>query len=308
VKLQDSDFIKNSSLFRPRTTPAKMREWLWVRLGGVRTAMCASLLLLMFFIWFENSSLQILLFTLLTAWQHRSTLGVWSSTTIAMASAYGIFLLIDLMAESYLLFFLLSVLILFPPENSTLAEARGTPAVLMNYSKIEEMLVSSNSSGGSTEDDLGTQQDDDQAEGGQQEEQEEDETSTALSCPPPALREVWTSNQSSLAISTSSKTTSRKGSMDSSSSFSPGEQFTVTQSLQHSWQDHNLLRGAGVGVRHIQIHIKTHALGRLQFKVVDADAHLQGKAAQKQLTAIAHQLRFKVLHAGLPAIGFGRRT
>jgi hypothetical protein len=206
--------------------------------------MCASLLLLIFFIWFENSSLQILLLTLLTAWQHRSTLGVWSSTTIAMASAYGIFLLIDLMAESYLLFFLLSVLILLPPENSTLAEARGTPAVLMNYSKIEEMLVSSNSSSGSTEDDLVTQQDDDQAEGGQQEEQqeqqEEDETSTAL-------REVWTSKQSSLAISTSSKTTSRKGSMDSSSSFSPGEQFTVTQSLQHSWQDHNLLRGAGVG-------------------------------------------------------------
>lgn len=244
MKLQDSDLIKSSSLFHPRERQhkirAEMREWLWIRLGGVRTAMCASLLLLIFFIWFENSSLQVLLFTLLTAWQHRSTLGVLSSTTIAMASAYGIFLLIDLMAESYLLFFLLSVLILLPPENSTLAEARGTPAVLMNYSKIEEMLVSSNSSGGSTEDDLGAQQDNDQAEGGQQEEQEEDETSTAL-------REVWTSKQSSLAISTSSKTTSRKGSMDSSSSFSPGEQFTVTQSLHHSWQDHNLLGGAGVG-------------------------------------------------------------
>jgi len=206
--------------------------------------MCASLLLLIFFIWFENSALQVLLLSLFTAWRHRETLGVLSSTTIAMASTYGIFLLIDLMAESYLLFFLLSVFLLLPPENlaNVAIDARGPPAVLMDFSKIEEMLVSSNSSGGA-QDNLGTQQDDDQDEGGQQQQQQEEAEEEA------ALREAWTSKQSSLVISTSSKTTSRKGSMDSSSSFSPGEQFTVSHSLQHSWLDHHIPEGEGLGMR-----------------------------------------------------------
>lgn len=203
--------------------------------------MCASLLLLIFFIWFENSALQVLLLSLFTAWRHRETLGVLSSTTIAMASTYGIFLLIDLMAESYLLFFLLSVFLLLPPENlaNVAIDARGPPAVLMDFSKIEEMLVSSKSSGGA-QDNLDTQQDDDQDEGGQQQQEEAEEEEAAL-------REAWTSKQSSLVISTSSKTTSRKGSMDSSSSFSPGEQFTVSHSLQHSWLDHHIPEGEGLG-------------------------------------------------------------
>jgi hypothetical protein len=162
----------------------------------------------------ENQAWKMLLMTLLSLWQHRfalTTLGMLSSTAIAMALMYGVFLIIDLMAESYFLLFLLSVIVMLPPEH--LVEPVNRFTGHPNYSHIEELLVTG-----------GTQHNEDLADEREEEQDDESTTTTTVT----TMREVWTTNQSALAISTSAKSLSttgpisRKESMDSSSSFSPG--------------------------------------------------------------------------------------